>query len=402
MLYKKFILILLYTFLTINLKAQTGHQTISGKLVDIDSKEPLPFASIYLKGTTIGTTSNTEGYFVFHIPAKKTNHAIIISMMGYEKLEKIPALFLKEETIALSPISFELNEVFIPGKAIKPLTAREIVKKAHRSIPKNYPSEPYLLEGFIRDLQNEDGRYVEYLEYATKMYYQKNSIKSAPKVELLEVRRSYINDKHPWNDQWDRKNSIVDLIEDDFIRYDYGPIKGNKKWQYKIEGVLTFDDTKVYQISAINRPFQKATLYIDTKSFAFVRIELVISTLKNRNYSSRLTNGQQEVGYHLIFEYQKINDKMYLKYQKEEDIWRIYEGLETRNVLFTKYPKKELFINHVVIEKLEEYPFKQNLQKHKSIESQAKEFNPEFWKYYNAPRETQALSKIATELRKIN
>ncbi len=231
------------------------------------------------------------------------------------------------------------------------------------------------------------------------MRYKKYNAKVGPAVELQEVRRSYIIAMHPWNKDWERKNSIVDLLEDDFIRFDYGPIKVNKGWNYELEAILPFGSRSVYKIKAINKPFQEAVLFIDRDSFAFVRIELSRSALKGRNYKRRLTNGQQEVAYHIIFEYQEYNGKMYLKYQKEEDTWKIFEGLETEKLLFTKYPKKELFINRIITESIDQYPFNANLQEHRSIEDQANPYNPDFWEYYNAPAQTQELSKIEEYLK---
>ena len=115
-----------------------------------------------------------------------------------------------------------------PSTKKKRWTAKQIVKKAYKNIHKNYPNKPYILEGFVRDLQKEDNKYVEYLECAAKFYNQSTSSAIEAEVELVEIRNNYIAQKNPWNEQWERKNSIIDLIEDDFIRFDYGPIRGKK------------------------------------------------------------------------------------------------------------------------------------------------------------------------------
>lgn len=60
---------------------------------------------------------------------------------------------------------------------------------------------------------------------------------------------------------------------------------------------------------------------------------------------------------------------MYMKYQKEEDTWRIFKGLESKKSLFTQYPKKELFINNIIIDNAKEYPFKRNMDIGTSIEN---------------------------------
>lgn len=370
--------------------------TISGRILDKQTKEPLPLASIYIKNKLIGTSSNTQGAFTFHIPSELEYQLIVISMIGYESIEKLPSQFKEDDLIYLQPSTLMLDQVVVTDKQ---LTAKQVVKKAYQAIRNNYPSKPYILEGFIRDLQNEDGRFVELLECAAKFYYESYNDQYID-VELEGVRRSYVADKHPWNEEWERKNSLIDLMEDEFIRYNYGPIRGNKGWKYEIESVLPYNNRYVYKINATDKPNGKAILHIDIESFAFVRIELTNSMKNGVYYKRRLTNGQQETFYNMIYEYQEHNGKMYLKYQKEEDTWKIFKDSESDDLLFTKHPKKELFINKVIVENVDTYPFTANHKANQSIESQAKTYNPTFWKYYNAPAQTEQHSKIVEYLKK--
>lgn len=391
----------IFLFSSIATFAQNDSKTISGQILDKKTKEPIVFAAIYLKGQAIGTTSNEEGGFVFHIPSYSASHIIIISIIGYESVEKSIDSFTSNETIFLSSKITDLAEIIITSTKKKKLTAKQIVKKAYKSIGENYPTKPYILEGFVRDLQNEDGKYVEYLECAAKLFNQSHDKKIEPEVELIEIRSNYIAEKNSWNKQWERKNSIIDLIEDDFIRFNYGPIKGKGGWKYEIEDILLYDNRYVYKIIGTDKPFQKAKLYIDTDSFAFVRMELTRASYKGESWKRRLTNGQQQVFYNVIFEYQEYKNKMYLKYQKEEDTWEIYDIEDPSKLLFTKNPKKELFINKIIVEDIKNNPFEKNMRIGSSLENQAKEYNPEFWSRYNAPKQTKEISKIERYLKTI-
>ncbi|PQJ79990.1 carboxypeptidase-like regulatory domain-containing protein [Polaribacter porphyrae] len=372
---------------------------ISGRVLDLETSKPISYASIYLTSESIGTTTNNDGFFTFYIPNKKQKNSITISMIGYLSISKKVNSFAKNETIYLSSKTTDLEEVVIRATKKKQLTAKEIVRKAYKEIYNNYPTKPYILEGYVRDLQKEEDKYVEYLECATKFLYQGYKTKREPLVEILGVKTNYLGDKHPWNKNSERKNSIIDLVEDDLIRFDYGPIKGKNGWKYILENILPYKNRLVYKITGIDKPFQTSTLFIDTKTFAFVRIELIRKAKKNRSWKRRFSNRALQVYYNLVIEYQEIDDKMYLKYQKEEDTWRIFKGLESNKVLFTKYPKKELFINKVVIDNVENYPFKRNMDISSSIENQAEKFNPDFWESYNIPKQTESESKIISELR---
>jgi len=71
---------------------------------------------------------------------------------------------------------------------------------------------------------------VEFLECAAKFKCQGTHVKQKPRIELLGVRTKGIAEKHSWNKNSERKNPLIDLVEDDFIRFDYGPILGKKGW----------------------------------------------------------------------------------------------------------------------------------------------------------------------------
>ncbi len=392
---------LLFLIISFSSFSQNGKKAISGQILDEETKEPIPFASIYIENKTIGTTSNEEGFFIFHYPINDSLKKIIISSIGYETIEKNIGSFISDEKIFISSKITHLNEVVITATKKKKLSAKQIVKKAYKKIKDNYPTEPYILEGFVRDLQNENNKPVEYLECAAKLYNLPHYIEREPDIEIVEIRSNYITKKNPWNKNRDRKNSLMDLIEDDFIRFDYGPIKAKRGWKYQIEDILLYNNKYVYKITAIDKPFQKATLFIDTESFAFIKMELTRNSHKGKSWKRRLSNGAQQMYYNVIFEYQEYNNKMYLKYQKEEDTWEVYDIENPKKLLFTKKPKKELFINKIIAEDVENYPFIKNMNINNSLENQAKEYNSKFWSQYNAPKQTKAMSKIELYLKEV-
>ncbi len=55
--------------------------TVSGKVVDSASREPLAFASVFCQNTTLGTTTNKEGSF--HLSLKQGGYDLVITYTGY-------------------------------------------------------------------------------------------------------------------------------------------------------------------------------------------------------------------------------------------------------------------------------------------------------------------------------
>jgi len=60
--------------------------TITGKVFDSESKEPLPFVPVLIKGTTVGATTDFDGNY--SISTSKMGDSIIASYVGYKKLTR--------------------------------------------------------------------------------------------------------------------------------------------------------------------------------------------------------------------------------------------------------------------------------------------------------------------------
>jgi len=90
--------------------------SVTGKIVDATTKKPIPDASIYFDGTTIGTISNSKGTFELNYE-NATKAALTISSMAYETLrfqvsEKqadLGTIILNESTESLDAVMLETD-----------------------------------------------------------------------------------------------------------------------------------------------------------------------------------------------------------------------------------------------------------------------------------------------------
>ena len=88
---------------------------VFGHVLDANTKEHLPYVTIQLKGTTVGTTTDVSGhYFIKNLPIGQ--FTILAQHVGYETLEK--EVILKEhKTIELNfelkPALLSLDEVVV-------------------------------------------------------------------------------------------------------------------------------------------------------------------------------------------------------------------------------------------------------------------------------------------------
>lgn len=114
-------------------------QTVTGVVYDLENnKEPLPFADVYLKGTSIGTTTDFDGNYSLKAPAG--DYTIIVSFIGYESIEKPISLSeggnlsLNHELSASQGVS--LDEVMIQGTVNKEKESALLIEQKKATIIK--------------------------------------------------------------------------------------------------------------------------------------------------------------------------------------------------------------------------------------------------------------------------
>nr|WP_294791674.1 carboxypeptidase-like regulatory domain-containing protein [uncultured Mucilaginibacter sp.] len=96
------------------LTAYAHSQVVKGTVVDATTGNPIPNASVYLKGLSKGTTSNTKGEFILYTDEAKT--PLIVSSLGYQA-DTIGNYNGKTLTVKLSPRAQVLREVVIGDKS---------------------------------------------------------------------------------------------------------------------------------------------------------------------------------------------------------------------------------------------------------------------------------------------
>jgi TonB-linked SusC/RagA family outer membrane protein len=87
-------------------------RTVSGKITDHDDGNPLPGVSVMIKGTTRGTTTNSDG--AFQIKVSSQNATLVISYIGYKAME-VPVGSQINVIIKILPVPNLMNEVVVTG-----------------------------------------------------------------------------------------------------------------------------------------------------------------------------------------------------------------------------------------------------------------------------------------------
>lgn len=92
---------------------------LSGKIISAEDKSIIDFATVYLKGTSYGCTTNERG--IYHLKAPAGTYTLVVSAIGFETFEE--QIILKNEertrqTIVLKTATHQLDEVVVVSNGV--------------------------------------------------------------------------------------------------------------------------------------------------------------------------------------------------------------------------------------------------------------------------------------------
>jgi len=368
--------------------------TLSGRVLDKESKEPLPYASIGLKGHPFGTVSNSLGEFDFHIPPLLIDQTMVISMVGYINYSAEVSVLLKEDinVILLERSNTILSELVVADS----LSGGDILQISIRRMEGNYPATPYLVDGFYRDIKKVADRYVSLLEAAIKIYDEdfrepRNKSKLRERVQLIEVRRS-LGYSHRFTAYFDEDNLLEEVLLHNNIRYRTFPEEEVFYAHLKREPNTFYDGHEVYVVT--HNEDYRLRLFIDRKTFGILRMEyensLVQPITKKRGLVSKF------VGLKKTIDYKYYHDKLYLNYIEVLSKINWYD-LHTDSLSFETELSQHLLVNHVYPEPHERIPITSKMRRY-GLQYQDLPYNKAFWDKYNVIKQSPLDAHIISDL----
>ncbi len=122
-----------------------------GRLIDAQTKEPLPFANIWVSDYQLVFTTDDRGYF--SLPDSLTKGKVVFSYVGYETLTD--TLPLRRRVIGLLPTSYAIGEVVVAA-AEDPAVGvmREVIRRRKQHNPAFYDS--YRFKSYNQQLATVD------------------------------------------------------------------------------------------------------------------------------------------------------------------------------------------------------------------------------------------------------
>ena len=242
-------------------------ENIKGRVLDLNSGEPVGYAHVIIENTSVGTVANEDGYFSIICSDKNAALNLIVTHVGYEKqivpLKKI----LTDPTILLKPSVTLLEEVVVLDK-----NPFEILQEAARMKKVNYPAVPTKLTGFYRHGIKIDDKYTQFLEANLQIVLPHYNLvldqaKVGREIYVMEARSFDANNFY--------SVSPYRLFDDLFF------IPVNEK-TYEAEIVNEKSNESELAIKAVPKNLTSGLpgflLTIDRKSYAYKEIQYYIPT----------------------------------------------------------------------------------------------------------------------------
>lgn len=339
-----FIMIALLFVINICSFAQ-NQKIISGIVIEVMTKKPLPFANIFLKKQLIGTITNEEGKFDLYFSQEITNDTLLVSFIGY-KHQLIAANSIKSPlNIFLEPSVMDLNEV-----VVRPLPPTYYIKLAMSKIKENYPDKAFETEAYYREKFLENKNVIACNEGVFKTFYpnyqdtMKNQhqlllfrkTEKTNEIEFMKKKRMRmeVKEKKKSIDTSEHKNMGSDIVSsfggpETILKF--GDLtEGNnnfldstefKNYKYSFAKSTTYDNKELMVIDfkskgKVEHQRQEGKIYLDIATNAIVKIEQadeVVIPLLIRPLLFLYGVGIENPTLKGQTEYQQLNGKWYPK-----------------------------------------------------------------------------------------
>ncbi|HMI06960.1 MAG TPA: DUF5686 and carboxypeptidase regulatory-like domain-containing protein [Flavobacterium sp.] len=271
---------------------------LSGKVTD-EKGEPLPFVSIYLQNTYIGTTSNEQGQYEITLK-KPSKYIIVFKLLGYKtKLQKYNfEPFPTEFNITLEEENITLNEVVI-DKNKNP--ADEVIRNAIASKKDNSgPTAKYSADFYSRGIfRIKDapkkilGQKFDFFDEVldstrSGILYLSETVSKITFQKPDKLKETIIASKVSGNDNGFSFNNAASANFDFYENYlpfkvnVVSPIADNafSYYKYKLEGTFFEDKHQINKVKVIPRrtsePVVEGYIYIVEDTWAIYAVDVTI------------------------------------------------------------------------------------------------------------------------------
>lgn len=380
--------------------------TITGLIIDSETKKALPYANISLLNKSIGTISNFEGEFLFKLDAKYRKDTICISYMGYKNV------YLAVNKISKIKNRIELQAQIIPVQEIiiRSTNPKKLIIESKDRIKKNYSNNAVNITAFYREGITKNNKIVVFSEAILDIYkasYSKNYtqdyikvVKSRKWIDYQSIDTLMLKLKAGLNSCLILdlvKNSIDFMESDNFSNYQYffsDLVIYNEKPAYLVEF-----KPELYSYSSL----YEGVIYIDMDNLAIIGVDFKVAKNKIKDFQNLIILKKprrtrikiKSAHYHVS--YRKVNHKFYLSRVNAN----INLKIKKRKQFFSN--NYNIFMNLAVndIDSLntKKIPRKERINTQVVLADNITYFDANFWESYNIITPSESIKKAIEQVK---
>jgi len=389
-----------------------AYESYTGKILDSETKKPVVFANVMLKGTTIGTVTNADGEFLIKAPANSDIQVLEITHIGYAtKLIQLADLEGGKASIMLSSVTIPIEAVTVSyGDPV------ELLLTAIENIPENYSVDPVMLKAFYRETIKQNRNYVGVAEAVLDIYkaeyvntagsdrpliYKGRKSQDVQKMDTVIVKLQggpYVSlmldiAKHP-------RDILADDLMDQYI-FTYGGITSVQDRQAMI---IKFEPRE-----GVNIPLYRGSIFLDIENLAFIGMDFLLdegrideaAALFIRKKPASMRVDIESANY--LVKYRVYEDTWYLSYVRSELNFRCKwekKLFSSRYNLMT-----EMAVTDLDHENVTKYKYSQTSKLSDILSEQVTQFeDPDFWGEDNIIKPDEsieaAIAKLSRKMRR--
>jgi len=316
---------------------------VRGKILDSTTNEPVSFANVTFKNSSIGTITNTDGEYF--LETRKNYDSVIVSFVGYKQQTfSVEKYHFQEKNVTLVPDVYTIEEIVVrPTENPAHPILRAIIANKQKHNPRKFKSYNYKLYNKVEiDVNNVDEDFkqkrllkdfqfiFDYLDTSaitgksylpifitesfSNYYYTKN-----PKLEREIINATKISgienvSLSQFTGKMYQKINIYENYETVFEPGFVSPIAdfGLLYYKYYLIDSAYIGNKWCYQISFIPKRKQERTFrgdfWVNDTSFAIVKIQMRMAKSVNINYINDFVAD---------YEFKLVNDSLwFLKNEK--------------------------------------------------------------------------------------
>ena len=399
-------LCLLLLFLVGNqVVAQEKFVTLSGRITDAGSHQPVIYANIQLKNGSIGTVANAEGEFIFKIAEKFWQDTLLISCIGYKTI----TMSLSSGSLQDMDIRMEPAVYLLPAVSVNVRNGLGILRQVISNIPENYDTADVGLTAFYRENIRLAGDTVNFNESVLDIYKTYHTGRDhKDQIRIIKGRKKKVDwSKDPQLYHWigNITNTAYSSLNEDLQKYldaKYNILNERNFRYYTCDYKETIREGDRNLLVLYLQPKEdsrkalvRAKLYIDEATMALVRCELETTPAGidylNRhqkggiNYmiSSKIVKATLDfTRLSLVVTYKKYRNKTYLSTVQRH--WDCVVNSKKRGMKDVQWTGDfHLLVTDVNRDSLQRFATGVSNDKSSMNHEIGNDYDPAFWENYN-------------------